>query len=215
MTQASHLPPLSPSPRRPLPRRKHHRRRLLLLIIPALFLFAALYSLALPPLFAQRGRPTQYQVEAVYLYQFGNFVIWPPQAAPPDSFPICILGHDPFGETLDSTVTGELIGQTPLKVERLDSAEEARHCRIVYISDTESTQLTRILDTLRDSPVLTVSEVPDFASRGGMIQFLLEDNKVRFEINLATAQKAGLAVSSQLLKVAASVRGGAGATVTP
>lgn len=175
----------------------------------------ALAVLRVPSLFAQRGRPTQYQVEAVYLYQFGNFVSWPSQANPPDSFSICILGRDPFGQILDSTITGETVGQTPLKAERLASAEEARHCRIVYISESESQQLTRILDALRDSHVLTVSEMPDFASRGGMIQFILEDNKVRFEINLAAAQKAGLAMSSQLLKVAASIRGASGATVTP
>jgi hypothetical protein len=207
MTRASHLPPLSSSSRRSLPRRKS-----LLIGIITLLLF---WPASLPSLFGQRGRPTQYQVEAVYLYQFGKFVSWPSQPNPSDFFSICILGHDPFGEVLDDTITGERIGQTPLKVERLASAEEARHCRIVYISESESPQLTRILDTLRDSPILTVGEAPDFASRGGMIQFVIEDNKVRFEINLGTAQKAGLAMSSQLLKVAASVRGASGATVTP
>lgn len=174
-------------------------------IICFVYLLCLLFPLAL---IAQRGHPSQYDVEAVYLYQFGRFVQWPSQnAAPTDSFPICVLGRDPFGKTLDTTIAGESIGLLPLRADRLVDANDAKHCRILFISDSENEHLAEILDSLQKSPVLTVSESQDFITRGGMIQFAVVDNRVRFEINLATAEKAGLAVSSQLLKVASTVHG--------
>jgi hypothetical protein len=165
---------------------------------------------------AQRGRPTQYDVEAVYLYQFGRFIDWPPQSAEhADSFPICILGRDPFDGILDSTIAGEAINQVPLKAQRIGSIDEARNCRILFVSDSETARLPLILDGLRSSPVLTVSDTPGFASKGGMIGFVVQGNRVRFEINVVSTQRAGLTVSSQLLKVASLVRGAGGAEANP
>jgi YfiR/HmsC-like len=156
----------------------------------------------------QKGRPTRYDVEAVYLYQFGRFVQWPAQpSAPANAFSICVLGQDPFGNTLDSTLAGESIAQQPIKAERIADFIDAKHCRILYISPSEDTRLDQILKSLESAPVLTVGDAPDFVSRGGMIQFVLQGNRVRFEINVAVAQKAGLTMSSQLLKVASSLRG--------
>lgn len=172
--------------------------------------FCAL-SLAVPFVLAaqqQRGRPTQYDVEAVYLFQFGKFVQWPTAPASNEPFDICIIGRDPFAETLDNTIAGETIGKSPLKDERIDTTDDAKRCRILFISASEDAHLDEILGRLGKSPVLTVSDVPGFLARGGMIQFVVQDNRVRFDINVATAKRAGLAVSSQLLKVAAAVRGG-------
>jgi YfiR/HmsC-like len=169
-------------------------------------LLAAPFPSGMPAL--QRGRPTQYDVEAVYLYQFGRFVQWPEQSnAPPNAFTICVIGRDPFGNTLDGTVAGESIGQQPIKTERLADSIDAKHCRILYISPSEDAHLDQILESLQLAPVLTVSDAPDFVTRGGMIQFVLQENRVRFEINVANAQKAGLTMSSQLLKVASALRG--------
>lgn len=178
------------------------------------YFICLLFPLAL---LAQRGHPSQYDVEAVYLYQFGRFVQWPGQtpASPADSFPICVLGRDPFGATLESTIIGEKIGQMPLREDHIADASDAKHCRILFISDSEDEHLAAILDTLQKEPVLTVSETRDFALRGGMIQFVVVDNRVRFEINLATAQRAGLEVSSQLLKVASMVHGARGMEANP
>lgn len=170
--------------------------------------------LAIPLVLAaqpQRGRPTQYDVEAVYLFQFGKFVQWPTAPASDEPFDICIMGRDPFGQTLDNTIAGETIGKSALKDERIGSVDDAKRCRIVFISDSEDAHLGEILDRLSKLPVLSVSDVPGFLERGGMIQFVLQDNRVRFEINVSTAKRAGLAVSSQLLKVAAAVRGASGA----
>lgn len=171
-------------------------------------LFALIFSLVLPLVIdAQRGKPTQYDIEAVYLYQFGKFVQWPAQTGPADVFPICVLGRDPFGRTLDSTIAGEKIGSTPLRADRIEDSDDVKHCRILYISPSEDARLDAILAKVGSSSVLTVSDLPDFEAHGGMIQFIVEDNRVRFEINVTVASKSGLNISSQLLKVAAEVRG--------
>jgi hypothetical protein len=183
------------------------RRTAQLISFPAR-IFALIFSFVLPLslVYAQRGRPTQYDIEAVYLYQFGKFVQWP-QGSPTDAFPICVLGRDPFGNTLDNTIAGEKIGNTPLKADRIGDFDDVKHCRILYISPSEDTRLDAILAKVGSSSVLTVSDAPDFESRGGMIQFIVEASRVRFEINVAVARKSGLNISSQLLKVAAEVRG--------
>ncbi|MGH9572127.1 MAG: YfiR family protein [Candidatus Acidiferrales bacterium] len=172
--------------------------------------FCAL-SLAVPFVLAaqpQRGRPTQYDVEAVYLFQFGKFVQWPTAPASNEPFDICVMGRDPFAQTLDNTIAGETIGTSPLKDERINATDDAKRCRILFISSSEDAHLDEILNRLGKSPVLTVSDVPGFLARGGMIQFVVQENRVRFDINVGTAKRVGLAVSSQLLKVAAAVRGG-------
>ncbi len=179
---------------------------------------AAVITLALvavsfvPNSLAQGSSPTEFQVEAAYLYQFGNFVTWPSsaQAEHPKQFTICVLGRDPFGSALDEMVKGSAIGGLPILAKRIASAKDATSCRVVFLSSSEDRHLEADMDDLHGSSVLTVSSIPDFDSRGGMIQFVLIDRRVRFEINLAAAQKAGLKLSSQLLKVAVVVRGGRG-----
>jgi hypothetical protein len=155
---------------------------------------------------AQNPAPTQFDVEAAYLYRFGNFVQWPPDSQPDKQFSICVLGHDPFGPVLDNMIKGSAIEGVPILARRVESAKDAVTCRILFLSSSEARHLDADLADLRDSPVLTVSDIPDFDVRGGMIQFVLIDRRVRFEINLSTAQKARLKLSSQLLKVAVAVR---------
>jgi len=151
--------------------------------------------------------PSEYEVKAAYLYNFGRFVQWPAKAmaAEGDSFPICVLGEDPFGSTLRATIAGETIGGKNIVARRISRSEEAVNCRILFISSSEDRQLKEILAALDKASVLTVSDIPQFARRGGMVQFILEENRVRFEVNLAIAERAGLTLSSQLLKLATSV----------
>lgn len=154
-----------------------------------------------------RSQPTQRDVEAAYLYQFGNFVHWPSNASKadrPKAFYVCVLGADPFGNVLDKTLSGSTMNGLPMAARRIASVRDARSCEILYIGT--SGNLEADLAALRDVPVLTVSDIPDFVSRGGMIQFLLIGSRVRFEINLTSAQRAGLKMSSQLMKVAVAVR---------
>ncbi len=153
---------------------------------------------------AQTPKPTEYEVEAAYLSNFGRFVEWPARTAG-ESFSVCVLGQDPFGPALDGALKGESIGNAPMAAKRVAAAEEAAGCRIVFISSSKKPQVKAIVATLGMN-VLTVSDMSDFTKSGGMIQFVLDGNRVRFEINLSAAQKAGLTLSSELLRVAVAVR---------
>ena len=157
-------------------------------------------------LHAQRSSPSEYEVKAAYLYDFGKFVTWPAKAATGDEFPICVLGEDPFGAAFDATIAGETINGKKVMVNRIAKPQEAVSCRILFISASEERQLKEILATLDKTSVLTVSDISQFTRRGGMIQFVIDANRVRFEVNVTTAERAGLTLSSQLLKVAINVR---------
>jgi hypothetical protein len=157
---------------------------------------------------AQKSKPREFEVKATYLYNFARFVEWPTTAAvaKSDSFPICVLGQDPFGPALDTIVAGETIGGKAVLAKRVLKPQDAVSCRVLYISLSEETRLREVLAGLDKAAVLTVSDIPQFSQRGGMIQFVQESNKIRFEVNLASAEDAGLTLSSELLKVAVLVR---------
>ncbi len=156
----------------------------------------------------QASTPTEYEVKAAYLYNFGRFVQWPAKAmaAGGDSFTICVLGEDPFGPALHATIAGETIGGRSVVAKRISGPQQGVNCRILFISSSEDHQLKDILATLDEASVLTVGDMPQFVRRGGMVQFILDGNKVRFEVNLTPAERAGLTLSSQLLKLATSVK---------
>jgi hypothetical protein len=103
-------------------------------------------------------------------------------------------------------LAGEKIGNQTMVARRIADVQDAAKCRILFIASSESARMKLILAALGKSSVLTVSDMPDFTASSGMIQFVLEENKVRFEVNLSAADRAGLTLSSQLLKVATNVR---------
>jgi YfiR/HmsC-like len=164
--------------------------------------------LAIPGALAQSPKPTDYDVKAVYLYNFGRFVEWPGKvdATQGGSFTVCVLGQDPFGPSLDTTLAGETIGGKTVVAKRISSAQESGNCQILFLSFTEASRLNKIITDLDKKAVLTVSDMPQFVKSGGMIQFVLEKNRIRFEVNLTATQRAGLTLSSELLKVATVVR---------
>ncbi len=183
------------------------RARLLLL---AALSFVSPFSGGLP---AARAAPplTEYEVKAVYLYHLARFIEWPPQAhaAPGDLLVIGVIGADPFGRLLDETVQDPSVQEDQrLVVRRFASLEEVPHANILFISSSEAERLPQILKTLEGASVLTVGEMDRFAERGGMVALRLEDKKVRFDINLGAAQRAGLKLSSHLLKLARIVGDG-------
>jgi hypothetical protein len=149
---------------------------------------------------------TPYDVEAAYLYNFGKFAQWPSIAdANSQPFSICMLGQDNFGKKLNDIVAGESIQGRRVVAIHLSSLEAADQCQIVFIGHSEDARLARDLEVLGKKPVLTVSSAPGFLERGGIIQFLIQNNRVRFAVNLPAARQAGVALSSELLKVAVSV----------
>lgn len=163
------------------------------------FLVSSPYS------FPQELQPTESQVEAAYLYNFGKFVIWPPARASSEIFQICILGKDPFGATLDSTVSGENIGGKKIQVQRLTTVQQARSCMILFVSPSEESQLPAILVAAKTFSLLTVSNMNHFAEHGGAIGMVRERERVRFEVNRTAAEEEHLQLSSELLKVAVRV----------
>ena len=153
---------------------------------------------------AQSVPDPEYQLKAVFLFNFAQFVEWPASAFPNSQTPLVIgvLGEDPFGPYLDETVRGETVHDRPLVVRRYRSVEEITTCHILFISRREDRRLKGILDSLRGRSVLTVSDADRFATRGGMIRFVTDRNRIRFRINLEAARAASLTLSSKLLRPA-------------
>ncbi len=152
---------------------------------------------------------TEYEVKAAYLLNFGKFIKWPAEAIPPgmDTFSICVLGDDPFGNALNTTVRDEKIGGLPVVARRIGRSQDVTGCQVLFISRSEEKQFRKLLQSSGKTAVLTVSDMPGFLDHDGMIQFTLINNRVRFEVNLDSVQKAGLTLSSELLKVASFVKG--------
>lgn len=161
-----------------------------------------------PALCSQQGRPSEYQVKAAYLYNFTRFVEWPSQAPAvrSSSFAICVLGRDPFGQALDATVAGESVDGKSVVARRISKPEEGLDCRVLFVSASEDPHLRGDLTVLEKIGVLTVSDIPRFSERGGMIEFVTDGDKVRFEVNLSNAKDSGLSLSSDLLKLAVAIR---------
>jgi YfiR/HmsC-like len=156
---------------------------------------------------AQATKPTAEQVQAAYLYNFGKFVKWPKEAPANQSgtFTICVIDRDPFGAVLESALVNESVEGKPVVVKRLPNAQDSGACHILFIGQAQQKDMRTILAAVDDSSVLTVSDMPDFTKQGGMIQFIFDGNRVRFEINLENAVKSRLVFASELLKVAAAV----------
>jgi hypothetical protein len=154
---------------------------------------------------AQQPKASEFQVKAAYLFNFGRFVEWPDQNSTAN-FEICVLGSDPFGGALDATLAGGTIAGKSVTAKRISSPQEINSCRILFISSSEENRLKEDLQALEKARVLTVSDIPRFSDRGGMIGFVSEGNRIRFDVNLDSATGAGLTLSSELLKVATNVK---------
>lgn len=152
------------------------------------------------------SQPSQSDVEAVYLFDFGKFVRWP---AGTEQGPVrlCVAGSESFTAGLERTVSNENINGRPLEVRRVLRPADEAGCAILFIDSTERERAAGLLAAVSDRPTLTVSDVTDFLSRGGMIQFQLVGKRVRFSVNLDAVNRGHLAMSSELLKVALTVNG--------
>ena len=171
-------------------------------ILPFLF---CLMQVLIPGIAAtQEDSVDEYKLKAAMLYNLTHFVEWPDSAYPDRRAPIalCILGQDPFATSLASTIPKETDNGRPMIVRHLQSDMETRGCHILYISSSERKTTGHIFSTLNGSCILTVGEMAQFAARGGIIQFSMEDQHVRFDINLEAASRAGLKISSKLLALA-------------
>ncbi len=172
---------------------------------------AAIVALAAPWSMAAGSIQTTLEndVKAAFLYNFTKFVEWPPSHAPSaEPFRLCVLADPEFTRAVDSTIADEsLDGRRLLRVEP-QSVDEVRGCAILYVGPRYLDRGARLLAAARDLPVLTVGDGSQFVEHGGAIGFVLENNRVRFDVNARAVQRAGLKVSSKLLRVARSVEGG-------
>jgi hypothetical protein len=150
------------------------------------------------------SHPSEYQVKAVFLFHFTQFVEWPSAAfdAPTDPLVIAVLGADPFGSFLDEVVRDESVDGRPIVVRRYGRAEEVGPAHILFIATSQGDQLQQALELLRGRSILTVGEGEGFAVRGVMIRFRTQENRVRLRINVGALRSAGLSVSSKLLRSA-------------
>ena len=168
--------------------------------------YLLLLSLLLTPVRgqAQTPPPTEQQIKAAFIFNFAKFVEWPSSVFSNASTPLVIgvLGENPFGTVLEQTVRNKAINDRTLEVKEFHHQAEVTNCHILFISTSEKKRLPEILTALRREGVLTVSEMDGFIEAGGMINFVKESNKIRFQINEPAAKKSKLKVSSKLLSLA-------------
>jgi hypothetical protein len=166
-----------------------------------------LFGVAIPAAIPQSAKPSEYDVKAAYLLNFGRFIRQSNGPYPHAPFDICLLGRDSMGQTIDELSANQFIDNRPVHVRRLADVTQAKGCSIIYFSSSENDRLHEDMVLLPSTDALTVGDAADFLDRGGMIQFLLIDKHVRFTVNLSAVNHAHLVLSSELLRVALSVTG--------
>lgn len=151
----------------------------------------------------------EYRVKAAFIFHFAQLVDWPPeiQAETDHSLVLCTLGEDPFQGALEATIAGKAVGNRFIRIRHLGERQDMQACQILFFGKAEGKRTAMLVTSLHNAPVLTVGETAGFLDGGGMIDFLLEENKVRFEINLEAAESARLKVGSRLLVLAQRVVG--------
>jgi len=151
----------------------------------------------------------EYRVKAAFIFHFAQLVDWPPDArtGAANSLFLCTIGEDPFQGALESTVEGKAVGDRILRVRHLKQADDAQACQVLFLGKAQGKRIPMLLANLHNAPILTVGESPGFLGAGGMICFVLEDNNVRFGINLDAAASAKLKIGSRLLILAQTVIG--------
>jgi hypothetical protein len=166
-------------------------------------LLALLVWLTHGDVYAQQA--SEQTVKAGFVYNFVKFTQWP---APRDSergpLLICTPGSQPLGGQF-ALLQGRPIGNRTIEIRSQVPASEWRDCLVLFFAEGDMARLDSAIRTLAGSPVLTVSDAPDFVQAGGMIGMRIDDNRVRFDVNLGAAQRAGIVLNSQMVKLAGQV----------
>lgn len=166
---------------------------------------SALLSLSLIgiPLPAQAEELSEYSLKALFLYNFAIFTAWPNRSM--DNFHLCIYGKDPFGQGIDSLMKSKKINGRMIDIDRISDVTQLRQCQLVFISSSALANLDDVVDAIKDDPILTVADSPGASKQGVILNMNVKDEKVTFEANLTMARKAGLNLSSQLLRLATEI----------
>jgi len=172
----------------------------------------ACFTLLLEPshALAQANDDAEYRVKLAFLYNFAQFVQWPPEAFRDPAAPltICVAGPDPFKGSIEQDLRGRTAGGHPLQLKTLEPDDDPRACHMIFVRASEKRITSKILADLKGSSTLTIGETKGFADLGGVINLTIEQNKLRFEINLDAAMETRLKISSKLLELAKIVRVG-------
>lgn len=149
----------------------------------------------------------EYAVKAAYLYKFGFFVTWPSTAfaSPSSAINLCVVGEDPLGATLDATVSGQRVGGHPVVIRRLNTIGRDSGCHILFVGGSDTQRTSQTLVAVRGSGVLTVTDAQGPGAMG-IVNFVIKDNRVRFDIDENAAAQNGLIISSKLLSLALNVK---------
>lgn len=153
---------------------------------------------------------SEYNVKAAFLYHFAKYITWSLETKTQELV-VCVVGIDPFGTALDA-LSGKRVGTAPVVIQRLQQPDNMLDCHIAFISASEQPRLNSILTIVQNTQVLTISDIPSFIEKGGMIMFHMERSKVRFSINLTAMHSAQLEISGHLLRLARQVYKSEGGT---
>ena len=161
------------------------------------------------PRVCRADAPREYQLKAAFIYNFMQFVEWPASAFPDGRAPIVLatIGDDPFQGALDHAVSGKHVNGRPIVVKHFTRAADVQGCHLIFFADGQDEQFNAVTQKLGNAPVLTVGDSDAFTREGGIIRFYEEDNRLRFEVNPKAATRAGLRISSKLLKLARITNG--------
>jgi len=184
------------APRDRVTERVWRRNILVLLLLASLCVGTSL------PVHAQA--PNEYRVKAAFILNFSRFIEWPGNGyGPGGTLVVGIVGDDPFGGSLDQ-LNGTVVNGHRIVIRRLKAGDYLKACQILFVSSSERNRLGKILESVRGSSVLTIGELPQFNQAGGIIKFVIQNNKVRFEINDGAASQARLRISSKLMALSKS-----------
>ncbi len=157
----------------------------------------------LNPLAAQPDSVDEYAAKAVLAFNFARYTDWPKSAiaASPDSLRVCVVGDDTLVRSFQG-ISGRRIGERSIQVTALRGRDRPSKCDLIFINSRDRSVIAHLFSDIRDLPILTIGEIPDFADYGGIINLYRSDNKIRFEVSLAAAERANLTISSRLLRLA-------------
>jgi hypothetical protein len=168
--------------------------------------YANLVRVILATVIAASAQPQldEYQVKAAFLYNFAKFVEWPPQAfgVAANSIIVCVVGETPIYAFLETAVIDKTAWNRSLAVRKVSDAQDATGCHILFIGRADRKRIPAVLAAITQWGVLTVGETPEFVADGGVVNFKLENGRVRFEINVDAARREKLRISSKLLSLA-------------
>lgn len=149
----------------------------------------------------------EYRAKANYLAHFPSFVEWPEDAWPSRDAPflICVFGNYAFGTSLAELTRGETVRERPIEIRWMRNLDELRSCQVLFVSGSEQKRYEQVLEAVRGGRVLTVGETPEFLNAGGMVSFVNQKESIRFDVNIAEANRVHLKISSRMLALARRV----------